>query len=103
MKLRNIILAIALSATVTLAAPIGYAQTTASEITAESSTAQFTTYHGALELRVIGSETIHFHIYSITGQLIKRVAIADASVRIELPAGCYIVKCEKWAKKVVVN
>lgn len=43
-----------------------------------------------------------FHIYSITGQLIKKIQNADQSFVIELPQGCYIIKCEAWVKKAIV-
>lgn len=58
---------------------------------------------GAIEIKTFGIQTYHFHIYSITGQLLKRVALSNgASTIIELPQGCYIVKCEKWSKKVAI-
>lgn len=47
--------------------------------------------------------TYHFNIYSITGRLEKSVALRDGSQHIDLPQGCYIVRCEKWSKKVLVN
>lgn len=47
--------------------------------------------------------TYTFHIFSITGQLIKTVRLCGDSADIELRQGCYIVKCEKWSKKVIVN
>lgn len=45
-----------------------------------------------------------FGIYSITGQLIKSIKVLPyTSTTINLPKGYYIVKCEKWAKQVVVR
>ncbi|MCM1349397.1 MAG: T9SS type A sorting domain-containing protein [Firmicutes bacterium] len=44
-----------------------------------------------------------FEVYSITGQLVKRIKLSNGSATIDLHRGCYIVKCEKWSKKVVVN
>lgn len=43
-----------------------------------------------------------FQIYSITGQLIKRVQLTDSATSVDVPQGCYIVKCEAWVKKVIV-
>lgn len=48
------------------------------------------------------SGTYNFRVYSITGQVVKRLKLSEGSERIELPQGCYIVKCEAWSKKVVV-
>lgn len=46
--------------------------------------------------------TYTFHIYSITGQLIKRVQLTDSAASVDVPQGCYIVKCDAWVKKVIV-
>ena len=49
-------------------------------------------------------EAIRFEIYSITGQLIKTVNVpASTHVKIELPKGFYIVKCEIWTRRVMVK
>lgn len=45
----------------------------------------------------------HFQIYSITGRLEKSFSLRDGSQTVDLPQGCYIVRCEKWSKKVIVN
>lgn len=44
-----------------------------------------------------------FEIYSITGQLVKRVKLANGTATVELHRGCYIIRCQNWSKKVVVN
>lgn len=59
--------------------------------------------HGGLELVVTDDSRETFMIYSITGQLVKSVEVERESRHVELPQGCYIVKCSKWAKKVVVK
>jgi len=59
--------------------------------------------HGMLELTVTGREAVEFHIYSITGQLVKTITVADGSQTVDLPQGYYIVRCARWAKKVVVK
>lgn len=49
-------------------------------------------------------EPIKFEIFSITGQLIKSVNVpASTRVRIELPKGFYIVKCESWTRRIMVK
>lgn len=44
-----------------------------------------------------------FEVYSITGQLVKRVEVEAGSEKVELPNGCYIVRCPRWSKKVIVK
>lgn len=44
-----------------------------------------------------------FEIYSITGQRVKSVTVEDATVKVDLPKGCYIVRCAHWSKKVIVK
>lgn len=46
--------------------------------------------------------TYNFLVYSITGQLLKRIPLSDTISRVEFPQGCYIIKCEAWVKKVIV-
>lgn len=60
--------------------------------------------HGGLELGNPLEGAMTFAIYSITGQLVKQVDVAAGSaVSVDLPTGCYIVKCAKWSKKIVVR
>ena len=56
-------------------------------------------YSGGIEIIVKPeSGTYNFRVYSITGQVVKRLKLSEGSERIELPQGCYIVKCEAWTK-----
>lgn len=57
---------------------------------------------GGIEISANDTKSHHFYIYSITGQMIKSVDIQDSQV-IDLPQGCYIVKCSEWSKKIVVR
>ncbi len=54
-------------------------------------------------IRLSATERTVFEIYFITGQRVKSVAIDNGSTTIELPKGCYIVRCPQWSKKVVVK
>ena len=47
--------------------------------------------------------TYTFQVYSITGQLVKKFVVSESSLAIEVPQGCYIIKCESWTKKAVVG
>lgn len=58
---------------------------------------------GAVELTAPGTGQLTFHIFSITGQLVKTVSIEGETARIELPRGCYVVKCGRWSKKVLIH
>ncbi len=57
---------------------------------------------GYLELANPGDATKRFYVYSITGQLVKSVDVQGTMV-VELPQGCYIVKCGSFSRKVVVK
>ena len=57
---------------------------------------------GGIETTVSDGIKHDFYIYSITGQMVKSVSLDDTST-IDLPQGCYIVKCESWSKKIVVR
>lgn len=56
-----------------------------------------------IELCAPGDTPALFHIYSITGQMIKTVTVDSTPMTIELYKGCYIVKCAQWAKQIVVR
>ncbi len=58
---------------------------------------------GRITLSVGADASYTFYIFSITGQLLKRIDVSKESVDVELPSGCYIVKCTKWSKKVIVK
>lgn len=49
------------------------------------------------------SSRTQFDIYTITGQCVKSITVEDGTAKAELPKGCYIVRCAKWSKKVVVK
>ncbi len=55
-----------------------------------------------IEITVRDGVARRFYIYSITGQVIKSVEVAEC-VTVQLPQGYYIVKCSDWAKKIVVR
>lgn len=48
-------------------------------------------------------KTISFQIYSITGQVIKTVTASTGETIVDLPHGYYIVKCNEWAKQVIIR
>lgn len=56
---------------------------------------------GGIEVKA--TEETKFEIYSITGQQVKTLTVSGEPQTIELPNGCYIVRCPQWSKKVVVR
>lgn len=54
-------------------------------------------------IRLAADSHTNFEIYSITGQKVKSVTIESGSTKVELPKGCYIVRCPQWSKKVIVK
>lgn len=57
---------------------------------------------GGVQITVNDTESHQFYIYSITGQMVKSVTVSE-SVIVDLPQGCYIIKCKQWSKKIVVR
>lgn len=59
---------------------------------------------GLLTLKASPEESDVFQIYGITGQLIKKLEVkAGDSAQLELRRGIYIVKCSRWARKIMVK
>ncbi len=56
---------------------------------------------GGIALSAAGR--VDFEVYSITGQRVKSVAVDSGTVKVDLPKGCYIVRCPQWSKKVIVK
>lgn len=52
-----------------------------------------------------GGETAVFHVYSITGQLLRTVRVsADGRASVDMPKGFYVVRYNSsWSRKVVVK
>ena len=49
------------------------------------------------------NEIVRFEIFSITGQLVKAVNVGSTPVKVELPKGFYIIKCENWTRRVMLK
>lgn len=73
------------------------------EIIDEPETPKIIPYEGGIEISIAENQKMSFLIFSITGQLIKKIEIIGKANRIDLPKGCYIVKSGKWSKKMVVR
>lgn len=59
---------------------------------------------GGIELSSTSDSGQVFMVYSITGQLVKKVTVGAASREtVSLPGGCYVVRCHCWSKKIVVR
>jgi hypothetical protein len=54
-------------------------------------------------VQLTAHEATRFDIYSITGQLIRSVEVKSETLTVELPTGCYIVRCPQGSQKVVVR
>lgn len=86
--------------------PVSKSETNATEETAELVVETLivkSTPNGVI-FSVNDDKAYQFGVYSITGQLIKSIKVLPhTSTTITLPKGYYIVRCEKWAKQVVVR
>lgn len=58
---------------------------------------------GFIELSAPEAEAVKFEIFSITGQLIKSVTVKGTPVKVDLPKGFYIIKCDSWTKRVMLR
>lgn len=58
---------------------------------------------GVLTIENNTDTTCRFTIYSITGQVVRVVAVKPGNERVELAKGFYIVKSEYGSQKVVVR
>lgn len=58
---------------------------------------------GFVELTAPEGDSVKFEIFSITGQLIKSVTVKGSTVKVDLPKGFYIIKCENWTKRVMIK
>lgn len=58
---------------------------------------------GFVELTAPDGDVVKFEIFSITGQLVKSVTVKSSTVKVDLPKGFYIIKCENWTKRVMIK
>ena len=69
-----------------------------------STTPRLSVVPGGLKIEVVSDATNEsFTIYSITGQVVKSFTLNAGVEMVDLPQGCYIIKCSQWSKKVVVR
>lgn len=64
---------------------------------------KITVQQGAIVIASASDIELTVDVYSITGQLVKRVRFSNGSITLEVKSGCYIIKCDRWSKKVIVN
>lgn len=58
---------------------------------------------GHVEISVPGEETRQVQVYALTGQMVKSVDAQPGVTVLELPAGYYIVKCDRLSQRVIVR
>lgn len=56
-----------------------------------------------VEITVPGNEPRQLAVFALTGQLVKNVTVHPGTTTIELPAGYYIVKCDRLSQRVIVR
>ena len=59
--------------------------------------------NGLVEINVNGEENRQVYVFSLTGQLVKTVTATPGTTTIDLPAGYYIVKCDRISQRVIVR
>lgn len=73
------------------------------EIEAQVNIPKISVQQGALSISNTSDTELIVDVYSITGQLIKRLRVPYGSVVLDVRPGCYIIKCDRWSKKVIVS
>lgn len=88
-----------------LAVPASYAMPSESEAPQVEMTVQPTVkvLNGHVEIYLPGDEARQVAIYALTGQLVKSLTVQPGVSVIELPAGYYIVKCDRLSQRVIVR
>lgn len=59
--------------------------------------------HGQVEIFLPGNDAKQLTIFALTGQVVKTATIQPGNTVIELPAGYYIVKCDRLSQRVIVR
>lgn len=58
---------------------------------------------GHVEITLPGDEPRDVAVYALTGQLVKTLSVQPGTTVIELPAGYYIVKCDRLSQRVIIR
>lgn len=91
---------VALTAGVTVAQPAGAEAPRVSEAVAQP---VVKVVRGHVEIHLPGDESRQVQVYALTGQLVKTVEVQPGVTVLELPAGYYIVKCDRLSQRVIVR
>lgn len=59
--------------------------------------------NGQVEIHLPGDENRQVEVYALTGQRVKTVIANPGVTVIDLPAGYYIVKCDRLSQRVIVR
>lgn len=103
-NIRHIILSIAMLATGVCTVQPVYAEGSANGPRVEVATVPTVrVVHGNVEITLAGDEHKQVQVFALTGQLVKSVTAAPGTTVIDLPAGYYIVKCDRLSQRVIVR
>lgn len=72
------------------------------QISAVEETTAIKPVGGGVEISSSDDVARRYYVFSITGQTVKSGEVVGSAI-VELPRGCYIVKCAGVSKKVVVK
>ena len=59
--------------------------------------------HGQVEITIPGDESRQVQVYALTGQVVKSINATPGVTSIDLPAGYYIIKCDRASWRVVIK
>lgn len=87
-----------------VAAPFAASAGVNDAIEAAAPQASVAVVHGGVEVGNPAEQEADLAVYAITGQLVKHTRIpAGATMHIELPSGCYIVRVDGLSRRVVIR
>ena len=74
-----------------------------SSTTIVASQPQVRVLSGQIEITIPGDENKSVQVYTLTGQIVKNFVAAPGVTLVDLPAGYYIVKCDRTTCRVVIR
>lgn len=88
------------SGTAAVAAPV---PADAHRMTETAQQVQLKVVNGKVEIHVLSDESRRVEVYALTGQVVKTMEAQPGVNVIDLPAGYYIVKCDRLSQRVIVR
>lgn len=80
-----------------------YAMPEPAATTVVASQPQVRVLSGQIEITIPGDDSRQVQIYALTGQIVKDFVASPGVTLVDLPAGYYIIKCDRVTCRVVIR